>query len=404
MLTSNILNRKMEGNIIRKVLLLLLILVLLMSIIPSAFAEDNFYIEETDIELEKEKPAVDAYEEIIDGLGILLPHEKDFPNFPENYGGAYYENEKLILCLTDNCEENQNIYNELVSDPSVIVYREVSNSYNDLYNLMMEISKSEFASEISCVGVNELENTVDIGVPKENRDVIGEISNTFAIEKPEMIIYHEEEYSSISTSLKGGMRTYTAALSGPKATLTICGTYGGNNAILTAGHAVKVGYNTRKGSSTGTIIGKGVKRQYSDGQYYDYGVVKVTGDFTLTNKVKLSSNTAVAITSTQNTSSGLVGTTVTKYGATSGAAIGTIVSTNISVYYYDSDLTLYGMVKVNITDGQGKKGDSGGPVFKGHKLYGIYSGDNAPEDNSSSATHYYYSPIYGASGFNVKLD
>jgi hypothetical protein len=70
--------------------------------------------------------------------------------------------------------------------------------------------------------------------------------------------------------------------------------------------------------------------------------------------------------------------------------------------YYSDGTKLYGMTKATFTSGAGYKGDSGGPIYSGHKLYGIYSGDNANTSTLTDATYFWYSPIYGASGFTVK--
>lgn len=74
---------------------------------------------------------------------------------------------------------------------------------------------------------------------------------------------------------------------------------------------------------------------------------------------------------------------------------------------------LYGMTKVIDPDFDestsptiGAKGDSGGPIYSGHKLYGIYSGDASEVDRNGNITrksgHYWYSPIHGAGGFTVR--
>lgn len=41
--------------------------------------------------IEEEKPANEAYDQIIEKLGIVLPSDPDYPNYPDNYGGAYYK-------------------------------------------------------------------------------------------------------------------------------------------------------------------------------------------------------------------------------------------------------------------------------------------------------------------------
>ncbi len=90
-----------------------------------------------------------------------------------------------------------------------------------------------------------------------------------------------------------------------------------------------------------------------------------------------------------------------KYGSRSNFSTGTIALVNSVDYYSDFGYYIYGLTKVTIdsayTQG-GAKGDSGGPVYVGHKLYGIYNSDDSVETNGSItqwASYFWYSPIHG---------
>lgn len=101
-------------------------------------------------------------------------------------------------------------------------------------------------------------------------------------------------------------------------------------------------------------------------------------------------------------SNDLVGTSVCKYGSIKGFAVARIDKVNTVVYY--GSVAIYDMSKATFTSGSGQKGDSGSPVYFGHVLYGIHSGDNAIE-NGADAIFFWYSPIYGVpSSFVVKTN
>ena len=125
----------------KKVFTLFLSLAMISSLSVGAYANENEDLpmntfpmtEEIMTKINKEQPAIDAYEEINVGLGIVDPSHPAFPNYPDNFSGAYYADEKLHLCLTENSPQTQMEYAALVSDPSVLVFETANYSYNDLY-------------------------------------------------------------------------------------------------------------------------------------------------------------------------------------------------------------------------------------------------------------------------------
>lgn len=253
-----------------------------------------------------------------------------------------------------------------------------------------------------------INNEISVGLPfqqatAQRQSIEAEITAANRTDLPVNFAY--EAKSSASDEIIGGQEITWPGYSG---TLTICGTWQGSPAILTAGHCVNVGTTYRVG---GDILGTGAFRRYDMDQFYDYGVIRYTGtNFTHTNKVLNNAN-YTTITSTLTSSSGLANTTVCKYGKKTAFSTGEIDKVNAIVDY--GDVVLYGMTKVIIPDYDesssptiGAKGDSGGPVYSGHKLYGIYSGDGSVVNSSGTITkksdHFWYSPIYGAAGFTVK--
>lgn len=391
--------------------------VILLTVSAGAFARESaslpmntFPVSDTVSEqILKEQPAIRAYEEINTRLGIVDPSNPSFPNYPDNFGGAYYEDEKLHIFLTENTPQTQQEYTSLVSNPSVLVFETANYSYNELYEGTLLIA-AEADSSFSSVCVDVPNNEISIGLPfqqasPQRQSAVAEISAVNASSLPISYTY-EKQASSSATEIRGGQE-----ISWPKAgstrygTVAICGTWQGNDAILTAGHCVIENTTYQLGGKT---LGTGVFRQYDMDEFYDYGVIRYTGgsSFTLSNKVLNNAN-YTTITSTLASSSGLVGTTVCKYGKTTNFSTGEIKKVNAIVDY--GEVLLYGMTKVIDPDFSGTtigaKGDSGGPVYSGHKLYGIYSGDASVVTNGVVTTpsdHYWYSPISGASGFTVR--
>lgn len=376
----------------KKLSSLLLALVMALCIVSPASATNqlppNTYPTSISVEAQiaKEQPAINAYDQINSALGIVPASDPSFPNYPNDFGGAYYQDEKLVICLTNNSSDHQQFYLNLVDNPDVIRFETVDYSYNDLYSLSLDIADS-IASSVSSVSVDIPSNEIVVGAPS---NALSTIPNTISeIDAP--IKFVEEDQSSVSAEVLGGGKLSYGSSYG---TVTICGTSKGSNAVLTAGHCVTEGTSYRYNGST---LGTGYYSCYESDHFYDYGIIKVTGSGqTMTNKVYNNAN-YTTITSTKSVSSSLVGTTVCKYGAARGFGTGTVDKVN-AVVSYSSGVTLYGMSKVTFNSDSpntGYKGDSGSPVYAGHVLYGIYSGDNAKTSTQTDATHYWFSPING---------
>jgi|GEM_PF-6926887 len=98
----------------------------------------NEYSIKTEMEetIKKQKPAIEAYEEICTKLNIYDFSDPNYPNYPVEYGGAYYEEGFLVLCLTTDEEAIRQTYLDMTSNPYIIRFRTVKHAYDDGYTLL----------------------------------------------------------------------------------------------------------------------------------------------------------------------------------------------------------------------------------------------------------------------------
>jgi len=270
----------------RKITSLLLIMLMALCIISPASATEqlppNTYPTTPSVEAQiaMEHPAIDAYDQINSALEIVPASDPSFPNYPDDFGGAYYQNEKLVICLTDDSSDRQQFYLNLVDNPNVIRFETVDYSYNDLYSLSLDIADSVTPS-VSSISVDIPSNEIVVGAPS---DTLSTIPNTISeLEAP--IKFVKEDQSSTSSDVLGGGKITYGNSSG---TVTICGTSKGSNAVLTAGHCVTEGTSYKYG---GSVLGTGSYRCYETEHFYDYGIITGTGTGqTMTNKVYNNAN------------------------------------------------------------------------------------------------------------------
>ncbi|MFI9486450.1 S1 family peptidase [Promicromonospora sp. NPDC052451] len=124
--------------------------------------------------------------------------------------------------------------------------------------------------------------------------------------------------------------------------------------FVTAGHCGPKGKVWHDRSSTGPRIGAAVRSWYPNNDYalirYDRAWTKRPGGFSLgTPKLGLG---------------------VTRDGSTSGAHSGRITALDVTVRYVGGQ-TVHDLIQTDIC---GEHGDSGGPLYKGNKAFGITSG------------------------------
>ena len=152
-----------------------------------------------------QEAAIDAYSQLMDHFCILPSHEAGFPNYPAEFGDAYYEDGYLWVCLTDDSPEMRQKYLDAVDCPQVLRFRKVDYGYNDLYRLSMAIVDTE-GVDFASVGPNVMENRVDVGVPDLDRAaeylnlitraLPPELAAAFPGELP--IVFSQENYATFA--------------------------------------------------------------------------------------------------------------------------------------------------------------------------------------------------------------
>lgn len=356
--------------------------------------------------IESEQPLVDAYHELMESF----PVSSGEIVYPSYYAGAYIENGVLVVNVTDDAVVPIN--------DDVVVYQTVEYSYNELQEIVEKLISLDI-SNVTSIGVSDRDNEIHIGINenilsaqqeglgaiKENIEAIylEEYYDTGLDEDLPIECFWEEPASLSATTLQGGM-AITNSSTGSGFSISICGTYYGDNvsgerAVLTCGHGMTVGNTIRV---SGTTLGTVAAKNFTSGERYDWGIIKITNTsgFTSTNRVLNNSNyTTITGISTSNP----VGTTICKYGR-NGFATGVIIYSDRAVNYTDVGY-IHGLVHVTVESqyvGNCGGGDSGGCIYRGHDFYGTYSGDNRDPITATNATKFYYSPVYGVMNFSVQ--
>lgn len=351
---------------------------------------------EIEKQIQKEQVAIITYNEILEKLDIALPHEENYPNYPEEFGGCYYKDGYLCVRLTEDTDEIKEKYLTLVTYPKVIIFEKVENSYNELYNLSKTIVDSQKVS-FNYVGPDVCSNKVKMGVfdisDVQVQNMFEGLTSTYSTDTINEMLIVEESPAIFenATQIKGGEKiSYGTSSYG---TACIGGTYNGNNAILTAGHCVTVG-QSYKYKTTGNVIGTGAYKRFSNNLYYDFGIIELNSNYTPSSIVLKSGGTST-LTGVQYAH--LTGTTVYKYGATTYAASGIIGDNDITLNYTESGYRIKGLTSVKLTSGSSAGGDSGGPVYASNKLYGIHVAAAQGADGITT----YYTPIAAATNFSI---
>ncbi len=373
---------------------------------------------QTDRIIEKQEPLIEMYNQILNAPSVLSNETASF-----EYGGAWIDEQYLHINVFGDLVSASVYYSSLCNDPDSLQFHSVNYSYADLCELAYEITLVA-PEEVVNVGIDDVSNCIIIGVDKalisernlstdgaENDfllslktnicDAVQESSaekfssNFPNAEFPVELIF-ENPTTVSATPLTGGMGLSNDIFD---FSLGLCGTYWNSSGeqvdvIVMCGHGLTSGQTIYvNGVGVGTVI----KKQFLGGYYYDYGVVQITnGNFTPTSEVR-------GFTLTSEASSHPVGTTVKKYGR-NGFSVGTITQSSFSSYRSDAGGYVYGLVRVDISEGYigyNGGGDSGGTIYAGNTFYGIYSADDKSSSSSTDATYYVYSPSNGITGFDV---
>lgn len=347
----------------------------------------------------KQKICLEEYEDLL--LSLYSEESKDV-DYPDEYGGIYYdsESEMVTICLTDL--DSSNYYKDFFKK-SDIEFKEVEYNLDELNETYEYISDHMLQNNVTVSCVSEKTNTVEVAVQSdEDKEKLisfvknnGFDSDLISFRKNQAPI--EQDFVEFSTSDEAtdnrNISTNNYAYSGSK---LYCG-YNNNSYYYFRGTIGVNAYdpNTNSyGIITAGHVADSTCSSYCNSSYVSFNNnSNVTALFSGNCDAAFipfnSNNTFVASSSLRNgnittcvydtqpiVSPYMVGIDVVKYGATTGRKEGTITSLSTSVTYANNvvinDVIEYDMERAG--------GDSGAPMgieyTNGNGLYfmGVHSG------------------------------
>ncbi|MFQ9871481.1 MAG: hypothetical protein ACLRVT_00080 [Oscillospiraceae bacterium] len=333
--------------------------------------------------MSRQEEALDAYQLLWDSFE--KEPESLQPYYPDEYGGEYIDDDKLVIQLTENTPENQAKYRELCGNSDKVVFEKVTYSLNYLNSLesQAELLSKDFA--VTGYGVKRQENKFMIAVEQQDLTAVQQRLMRQRSSAPIEIV--EGEYAqTLATSLPGG----TAITNEKGSGLSVCmtGYYQGSPALVTCGHGkTEVGKSMKYG---GSKIGTVSIVKYQNNYYGDYSITKLDSVGYLFSSVKSQYGTKT-ISGTRATVSGA---SVARYGDTTKYDYGVVSITNYTILYMDG-YNIKGLTVMSQTTKDASYGDSGGCVYtQGSPTYvtGIISG-HAPIPPDGGRVFLLYTPI-----------
>lgn len=355
---------------------------------------ERVYFEE---QWELQRRATEAYDILYNSF---LVSGTTVESYPENYGGAYIDDNILHILIVDLPTQSIAHYTDMLSD-----YRDVITFENAMYPLQMLYDYADDAAQammddgifVSCYGADVKDNCAYIGVDTEASGIeqienISKLYNSSRDEYSIPISFIEEECVSIAAELIGGSPLYGY-------TAGVCGTYEGSEAIGLCGHGLSK-YSSIE-TPDRTTIGYVSVAVFNNNGSGDYGIAKISSvSYTTAGLVGDPSDRPWEVTGASNRP--VTGVDIVKYGKNSGLNYGYVTDNNATWVFYDNNnnkFTVHNVVQAKLSRGEVIAGDSGGPVFSpGGVIYGTIS------SASNSSRSFYFSPfVYLANqGFTVK--
>ncbi len=347
-------------------------------------------------EMERQKHAVAAY------AALTYSFEMDPQGnyvYPDSFCGAWIEDEYLVIALkSPDAAVKQRYEKVLIEYEKYVRYVERKYAKNELYDLIEKVSaeiRQTYGEPIQSYSLREQENRVEIGVPEE---LLARLREDGYVDRYAPVIrFTAGDTVNTRVSLKGGM-AITNTNASISMTLSACGYYGGNNAIITCGHGGQAWLDPIQYG--GSLIGYIESKQYSDYGYGDYSIIPAsTGNHSISAKI-------LSYTVTGWYNSLAVNTIVKFYGyATGSIGWGQVKDTGAMVYTNDH-IHIKGVHKVDIDHGSVTNGDSGGPFFvttssSTASYCGVLCGDYITEESQWIVV---FTPCQYLSGFAVKYE
>lgn len=325
--------------------------------------------------MSRQEEALDAYQLLWDSFE--KEPESLQPYYPDEYGGEYIDDDKLVIQLTENTPENQAKYRELCGNSDKVVFEKVTYSLNYLNSLesQAELLSKDFA--VTSYGVKRRENKFMIAVEQQDLTAVQQRLMRQRSSAPIEIV--EGEYAQTLANLAGG--TGIQSSSSDPISMCITGKYGSQNtpALVTCGHggnmkdkAVKMG-----GSNIGTFK----KVNFQNNCYGDYAIATLNSGYSQYKYVR-GNGVLRAVSGLRRSIPS--GAAVARYGNETHYDHGYVGITNMTITYEDDpylgDVTVKGLTTMSFTNGIAESGDSGGCVYTNDSgatnVVGIISGRN----------------------------
>ncbi len=291
--------------------------------------------------------------------------------YPSYFGGMYISDDATSLIIqiveknipTEDSEEFS-IYNKIINMDKTIKIEYVNNSFNELNEINNYISDNLFVSDsgkqvITSSYLDIMNNAVDVELIDNNLPQQIKIKSSLLKSKGTMnsdiIKFSKSKEHTTSANINAGGQIWLNSSHSSYCSMGMRVRYNGNNGYLTAGHCAK-GYSSFP-SGTVQVV------QFANNQNYDYAFIKTNSSYTPTNTLQTYSNSPSNITKlglVNYCPTITVNMAISKAGVRTGYTTGKVTGLNQSVYYSDVNLTLKGMIKSNVYQGQG---DSGGVVM-----------------------------------------
>ncbi len=395
----------------QKILGLLLLLTIVFSSLGMAYPKEYYAFEqETGIspkvqaQMDLQQHALDAYEVLYENLQPKTRSAQVSSYnvvYDEDYGGEYIDGDRLVLLLVGRNKEMEEKYSDLCGNSSYIRFADAQYSLNELNGLKPLADELMLEYGIVSHGVDVRNNRYHIGVIEDDYDTL--LADERLSERLDRFsITVEEGAQACASSLYGGDKLRNS--NGISFSLCIGGTYEGRDCILTCGHGNE-GFPIIYRGSSSTVVGNVVFQRANQSEIPgepilglgDYAIVQLNSNFTGTNKVR---NATTLLNIKGVYSSVPVGTTIYKYGATTGYSSGHVTAIAQTVHYQSkrSDYYVGGLTLSYVTNSSGTaalaEGDSGGCVYiKDGSIYKIHGNVTAQFENTGNM---YSTPIYYA--------
>lgn len=329
---------------------------------------------------------------------VLLANEKLYNSFardengswvfPDEFGGVYAKPDRLIVFLTDcSLAKRQKYLNITENYQDALVFQSVKHSYNNLLAGANEIGTLLLTEKyhVSSWYVDVLKNKAVVAVaPDSYEQALLYLKNSKNL--PQWLILEMEEVAHVEDTVIGG-DYIVCDQNNVGMTLGAGGYVGTNSCIITCGHGTNSTYNTLSKVSSSSSFGYVTARSYpaaNGSSVGDYSVVRMYSGNYISPEVWKYNDYSTIKGVTGGYGIPAAGTTVTRYGVSTGIKTASVAANTMTVVYYDNNSNYYqvtNMLRALVLEGQcSAPGDSGAPYFVtiAGDLYlcGVHSGSN----------------------------